>query len=489
MRTGYKYTKFKGIKARVSVTPNTGERTEGEDRSRRSSPGGTAVRFFERVIQKIDIGHLLIILFALHLFALSFPSDTSNGGGMVFDEAYYVPASLDLLHGIASNLEHPFFGKFWGSLGIGIFGNNFFGWRIFYAVIGVLAVWIMYELARVFFSKEKALFAAAMLGFENLFFIHTSLLLLEGPPILFALLGFLLYFRKRYYLSGIAFGLCILSKETGVFFLGALLLYHIWAHWDRKMIRRLQSWKKLLTFVVIVLLVVGMPLWAYDSLYQPFRQTTESVTVQVVVSQPGNVTTTTTRTSTQHSGPVSEPIQNFLYYFRYQSSLKGCGTVNAWNCYPWNWVLPFNVSPLQYFVNTVTLKTTAANGTTTTAEYHPIDWQGVGNLVVWYSIWLVVPIAALNVARKRAGRADVLALSTILATYGPLFYLSLVTTRVEYAFYFIYTDVGLALGIPVAVSYIARGSQRYERLLMAGWLIATLAFFVMFFPVNPFAFK
>ena len=158
--------------------------------------------FAKSKFDSFNIGHLLLILFGLHLFAMSFPSD---GGDYVFDEAYYVPAAKDLLNLVPGNLEHPFFGKLWGSLGIYLFGNDFFGWRIFYVVIGVLTVWAFYELALNFFSKEKALFAASMLGFETLFFIHTSLDLLEGPPIFFALLGFLAYFKKRYYWAAASF--------------------------------------------------------------------------------------------------------------------------------------------------------------------------------------------------------------------------------------------------------------------------------------------
>src|SRR4029077_20469991 len=95
-----------------------------------------------------NIGHLLLLLLGLHLFAMSSPSGSDQ---MVFDEAYYVPASRDLLNFTASNLEHPFFGKIWGAAGIYLFGNDFFGWRIFYVLIGVAAVWPMYELALVFF--------------------------------------------------------------------------------------------------------------------------------------------------------------------------------------------------------------------------------------------------------------------------------------------------------------------------------------------------
>lgn len=451
------------------------------------------------MLRGINIGHLLLIIFALHLFALSFPSDTSNGNGMVFDEAYYVPASLDLLHGVANNLEHPFFGKVWGALGISVFGDNFFGWRILYAVIGTLSVWMMYELARQFFSKEKALLAASMLAFENMFFVHTSLLLLDGPPVLFALAGFLAYFKRRYYLSALGFGLCILSKETGVFFLMALVIYHLWANSKRLRVPGTPGTpgtpgppiglRKILVFAIILSLVVGLPLWGYDYAYHPYDKTTVVVESVINVNPITNTTVTTTTTTTSESGPVTNPIQNFEYYYTYQSSLTGCGTINQWNCDPWSWILPFRVGPLPYFVSSVTVSSTDANGTLRVATYHPIDWQGMGNLVVWYSIWLVIPVVAWKVFSRNAKEVDVLAGSIIAATYLPLFYISLVSHRVEYAFYFINTDVGLALGIPMVIGFLARGKVQEERLLIMLWLVAAVVFFFAYFPVNPFAFK
>jgi len=446
------------------------------------------VAWLRGAVSGINIGHLLLVIFALHLFALSFPSDTASGAGRVFDESYYVPASLNLLNGTASNLEHPFFGKIWGALGISVFGDNFFGWRIFYAVIGTLAVWMMYELAKQFFTKEKAMLAASMLAFENLFFIHTSLLLLDGPPVLFGIAGFLAYFKKRYYLSALAFGLCVLSKESGVFFLLGLVLYHLWA--NGKSLRTpgmTRGLKKVVVFAVIVSLVVGLPLWGYDYAYHPYQSSQVVVAPEVIVSN-GNSTTTTV-TSTVHGAYVSNPLENFLYYFSYQSSLKGCGSINQWNCYPWSWILPFKVSPLPYYVSTVTVTVQGANGTVISRENnHPIDWQGIGNLVVWYSIWLVVPIAAWKLVKRTAKEVDVLSLSLIAGTYLPMFYISLVSNRVEYAFYFINTDVGLALGIPMVIAFIANGSLRAERLLMLLWLAAAVVFFFWYFPVNPFVF-
>lgn len=440
-------------------------------------------------VGRASIAHLLIVIFALHLLALSFPSDTSNGGGRVFDESYYVPASLDLLHGVASNLEHPFFGKVWGALGIAIFGNDFFGWRIFYAIVGTLAVWLTYELARQFFSKSRALFAASMLAFENLFFVHTSLLLLDGPPILFALAGFLAYFKRRYYLSAVAFGLCILSKETGAFFLLALGLYHLWAH--SKKVSSTGLWtgfRRIATFLLIVLLVVSVPLEGYDLAYNPHVSATVVIEPTAVVNPNTNVTTTTTYTTTSYAGLVTNPFENYLFYFAYQSSFKGCGSVDAWNCYPWSWILPFNVGPLPYYVTGKTVSAIAANGTIVKSTVRgAIEWVGMGNLVVWYSIWLVVPVLVWKSIKRKAGSADALVGCLIAGTYLPLFYISLVSGRVEYAFYFIDTDVGLALGIPTVVSFISGTRTRVEWLLTAAWLVAAVVFFLAYFPVNPFA--
>src|SRR4029077_4182744 len=116
--------------------------------------------------------------------------------------------------------------------------------------------------------------------------------------------------------------------------------------------------KKLLAFAIIVSLVAGVPLWGYDYAYHPYSKTTVVVVPMVSVNPTTNQTVSTTSTTTSYSNPITNPLQNFAYYFTYQSSLTGCGTINSWNCYPWNWILPIDASPLAYYVNTVTVTTT-----------------------------------------------------------------------------------------------------------------------------------
>ncbi|MHB2036996.1 MAG: glycosyltransferase family 39 protein [Nitrososphaerales archaeon] len=453
-------------------------------------------QFVIRKLDSFNIGHLLLILTGLHLFAMSFPNDVSNPGSYyVFDESYYVPAAKDLLNLVPSNLEHPFFGKIWGALGIYLFGNDFFGWRIFYVAIGVLSVWALYELALNFFSKEKALFAASMLGFETLFFIHTSLDLLEGPAILFALLGFLAYFKRRYYWAAAAFGLSVLSKEWGVYFVVVLFLYHVWAT-KRDPIAKLlsgPSLRRLLMFIVIGFLMVSLPLWVYDAAYHPYTQTVNIVSTEYIVNPSYGTTVTTTITNSTHSGYLTNPLQNFLYYFTYASSLKVTQQdiqQYPWVYLPWMWILPFGINPQQYYVTTVTVTTTGPNNVILgTKQLHPIDWLGIGNLVVWYSIWITVPVLIAKALMKRITQLDALIGAWIFGTYGPTLFEYFAFQRVEYPFYFVNVDPGLALGIPMVIAFIAPDSLKLQRLLMLFWLAAAIIFFVLFFPVHPLAFS
>ncbi|MDG6905458.1 MAG: glycosyltransferase family 39 protein [Nitrososphaerota archaeon] len=443
------------------------------------------------------ISHLLLILFGLHLFAMSFPSGstcTGSSGDCVFDEAYYVPAAKDLLQFIPSNLEHPFFGKIWGALGIFFFGNDFFGWRIFYVVIGVLSVWALYQVALNFFSREKSLFVASMLGFETLFFIHTSLNLLEGPPIFFALLGFMAYFKKKYYWAGVAFGLSILSKEWGVYFVIVLFLYHVWATKHDSLSKLLsgQSLKRLLTFILVLFLVVSLPLWAYDAAYHPYTQTQDIVSTVVVVSPDGSSNTTTTTTTTTHGGYLTNPFQNLFYYFTYASSLRATQNdtqLYPWVYLPWMWIIPLDINPQQYYVTTVTVTTTGPNNTILSQkELHPIDWLGIGNLVIWYSIWLIGAVLVIKILTKNITALDAFISAWIFGTYGPPLFEYFAFDRVSYPFYFVNVDPGLALGIPMVIAFIAPDNPNQQRFLMLFWLAAALVFFILFFPVHPLAF-
>lgn len=121
--------------------------------------------FFKRLFSNITLLELLLIWFTIHIFLISFPQTP------VFDETYYTKAAQDLINRVPSNPEHPFLGKVWGSLGILLFGNNFFGWRIVIIVFGLLSMYVFYLLLLKYLSERQALLATAFLGFDYMFFL------------------------------------------------------------------------------------------------------------------------------------------------------------------------------------------------------------------------------------------------------------------------------------------------------------------------------
>mgnify|MGYP002138065405 CR=1 FL=1 len=142
---------------------------------------------------------LVAIIFLLHLVIIENPSDS-----YVFDEAHYVPAAKCLLERTVCNEEHPPLAKALIALGIRMFGDRGFGWRLPSVVTGTFTLVLVYLLTRRFSNGRVALLAAFLLGFENLWFVHSSIAMLDIPAVLFAMLGVYFFMGQRRWLAGVA---------------------------------------------------------------------------------------------------------------------------------------------------------------------------------------------------------------------------------------------------------------------------------------------
>jgi|TARA_B100000959_G_scaffold250131_1_gene278373 4-amino-4-deoxy-L-arabinose transferase-like glycosyltransferase len=455
--------------------------------------------FYNKFTSLIDVKIVILILFALHLFVISFPLK-----GLVFDEAFYVPAARDILNGVGSNPEHPFLGKAWIALGIYIFGDNWFGWRIVPSIFSVLSLSVFYLISKRFLGKNLAVYATAMLGFEVMFFVHGSLALLEVPSIFFAFLSFWLYLERKgkkilkiplyYWLSTLAMGLAFLSKETAAFYVIIIIFLYI--------VTRVQftHYKELLPkfykAIILLLVLAGVyiiPVTIYDVVYQP-SSSTEVVITHSVVQIPNEVgimvdNSTVTNTETNQI-PINNALEHLIYTVSYASGLTitNDSDVNSGN-YAWNWVLPIpSYPPSPYYVESAEVRhTTRASDeivNVSTETLHPISWYGIGtNIPIWWSIWLIVPFTAYNILRKEGKEIDYFLLIWILGTYLPMIYTSGVVGRIVYPFYFIQTVPALALGIPYMVSSIIKAGS-IRNLILVALMLVVLVVFVLYFPVR-----
>lgn len=268
-------------------------------------PKVTILHSLSRLSSLIDIKVVVLTLLALHLLVIGFPNKS-----LVFDESFYVPAARDILNGIASNPEHPFVGKAWIALGILLFGDNWFGWRIIPTIFGILSLIVFYLIAKHFLRERLAVYSTALLGFEVIFFVHSSLALLEVPSVFFALLAFWLYYKRNgrkflqiptyYWLAAVAMGLSYLSKETAAFFVITIIFLYISRTQYSKYRELLPKLKKGLLLLLVLVGIYLIPVTIYDQIYQP-SSSTEVLVIETEVQlkdEQGVVTSTTTTTST-----------------------------------------------------------------------------------------------------------------------------------------------------------------------------------------------
>jgi len=165
---------------------------------------------------------LLIILFALAIRVLGLFQVAA------YDEHCWLGWNeCPIWHPPLSQLSHLLFREIFGS----------FDWvgRSFIVLIGITNLVLVYLLSKKLYNKKAALFAAALMAFGAYPLLASLQLDIDGSFLLLFYLLTTLFFveyeqTKRslwLVLAGLAFGLSLLSKYSGIFILPILGLYHI----------------------------------------------------------------------------------------------------------------------------------------------------------------------------------------------------------------------------------------------------------------------
>jgi len=174
----------------------------------------------------------LIIAFALilRLWRLNLPK------GYIFDEVYYAKNANSLIRngvelnaqGQAEFIVHPPLGKWLIGIGIKVFGNDEFGWRISAAVIGTLSVVLIYLITKELFkSVFLSNIAAALMAFDGLALVMSRVALLDIFLMFFILLAFYFLINNNMWLSGVAIGLAASTKWSAIFLIPFFILLTI----------------------------------------------------------------------------------------------------------------------------------------------------------------------------------------------------------------------------------------------------------------------
>jgi dolichyl-phosphate-mannose-protein mannosyltransferase len=171
---------------------------------------------------------IAVIIFVVAHFVLLVGVTTPEK--FYFDEVHYVPAARQMLEPVLPspmlNPMHPPLAKQLIALSIRAFGDVPLGWRYPGVLFGSLAIVAMYLCGLVLFARQGPAIATALLAFFNqMVFVQSRIAMLDIFALaftLFAIAAFMHGFRKSrphrwFALAGLAFGLSIACKWSGLF--------------------------------------------------------------------------------------------------------------------------------------------------------------------------------------------------------------------------------------------------------------------------------
>ena len=192
---------------------------------------------------RIGVGAIALFALVLRLLNLGTPK------GFIFDEVYYVDGARDYLkYGVEITgvdpefVVHPPVGKWLIALGIKIFGDSEFGWRFMGALLGsVMVILIALIAQRLFRNAFLTICASALIAMDGLALVHSRTALLDIYLSFFILLATYFFVMRWHWWAGLALGLAVATKWSGLYFLAlfaAIAIYRAFTlHTGRQLIK------------------------------------------------------------------------------------------------------------------------------------------------------------------------------------------------------------------------------------------------------------
>jgi 4-amino-4-deoxy-L-arabinose transferase-like glycosyltransferase len=443
---------------------------------------------------KVDIWHVLLISLVLHFLVIATPpirlisEDGPVLEGLVFDEAYYVPAAFKTLWLQAANAEHPPLTKIFIALSIAAFGGNglseyalSFAVRLPIVIAGVASIYVVYLIAKRYMSERYALLSAVFLSFDIFFFVHGNIAILDMPEILYALIAIYLFLDKKYGWSSFFFGVSFLCLERALFFVFGIFIFALLTvlpKFIKSKQKRLETkflGKTAAVFIFIFIIVALGGLYLYDIVYKPASGS--NVNVVEYVDEKGVPWTTVTETIL--TGVISNPIQHLMFMWNYYSVLAP--TIEpAPQDYrpPWSWTLPIvNVwNPPHYFTLAVSF-----DGHSVAT----IDWVSMISYPISYMFWPIFALCIYNLVKKKETAFSLFFISLTSGTYIPWLFFGAFVQRMTFNYYFLVATPFIAMGVPYFWSCMPI-NRKYKTICVLLHLAVTIIFFAYYFPLKLF---
>ena len=377
------------------------------------------------------------LAFLLRIFNLSKPK------GLVFDEIYYVDGARDYLKfgvevtkGAPEFIVHPPVGKWLIAIGIKLFGNHEFGWRIAVAVAGTLTVYLTARIAqRIFHENKWATLAALLMALDGLNLVMSRTALLDIFLTLFVLLAVNSWLKGKYLNFAIYLGLAMGSKWSAIYFVVVLLILELIV--NRNLIRVIKV--GITSGAIYILTWFG---WFSSSLGWD-------------------------------RDSKSNPLSSLIYYHKEMLGFHtGLTEKHSYQANPWSWLVMGR--PTSFFY-----ESPKGCGTKNCAQ----EVLAIGTPILWWlgaiAIVFLIGVNLHNLAMREFDLASLIPFLGILAGYLPWFFFQ---KRTVFTFY----AVVFAPFLILAIVLLAKLAYEYDEKLKYVITIVVIAIalnFLYFYPV------
>lgn len=408
---------------------------------------------------------LLLVLVA----SVALLHDLGNPDRIIFDETYYVNDARSFLEtgGVEDSFAvHPPVGKWLIAASIQLIGDDPTGWRFAGALAGVgmvLLTWLIGR--RLFRNRWQPLVGATLLLVDGLFLVQARTSMLDIFLAFFVLLGAWLLVRdlqalddvgpgsaslagrglRDRWLAGVAFGLAIGTKWSGLLALATALVlvigFEVLAH--RRTGRRGIGFARLAWVVVgpLVLLPVATYLVTYGPWLAAYEYTTEGED-----DCPG-ATEDDVACDVSLAGRIRGLWREHEDIARFHRDLESTHTYRA---EPYTW--PVLGRPVAYYYETCKAdRDIAEDGPCEIPEGTAAEILAVGNPGLWWTFAALIPLMTAAMGRRDPSAW------VVGGFYSGQFLPWLLVARPAFLFYMVPAIPFMALGVALALGRL-RGS-------------------------------
>jgi len=168
--------------------------------------------------------------------------------------------------GFAYEWTHPPLAKLGMVLGMKVFGENSFGWRVPGALLGVGSVFLVYLISRKLFKDDLVgILGAAVFSLDGLPIVMSRIGMNDTYMLFFMLLSLYFFIKEKDFLSSVGFGLALASKWSAIWIIPIFII--LWLRRKAKF--------KFSTFACFLII----PFIVYLSSYIPMFTTGHSVDI------------------------------------------------------------------------------------------------------------------------------------------------------------------------------------------------------------------